>query len=140
MAVLVDTTGHEQQATELLRRITANLLAEGAKKLLEKRREMRRKEIDGWDTVARLAAATRKAAEFELELANARDRLRDRGPQESGEEFRRLQRRVNEFEKRTLEAQRERAELRTKVAQKERDVVNSRLELLKTRGKIETGG
>ena len=115
-------------------------LAEGAKRLLEKRREMRRKEIDGWDTAARLAAATRKAAEFELELANARDQLRERGPHETGEGFRRLQRRVNEFEKRTLEAQKERAELRAKVAQKERDVVNSRLELLKTRSKIEAGG
>jgi chromosome segregation ATPase len=115
-------------------------LAEGAKKLLERRREMRRKEIDGWDTVARLAAATRKAAEFELELANARDQLRTRGPQETGDGFNRLERRVNEFEKRTLEAQKERAELRTKVAQKEKDVVNSRLELLKTRSKIESGG
>ena len=115
-------------------------LAEGAKKLLEKRREMRRKEINGWDTVAKLAVATRKAAELELELAAARDRLRERGPQETGEEFRRMERRVNEFEKRTLEAQKDRAELRAKVAQTERDVVNSRLELLKTRGKIESGG
>ncbi len=115
-------------------------LAEGAKKLLERRREMRRKEINGWDTVAKLAVATRKAAELELELATARDRLRERGPQETGEEFRRMERRVNEFEKRTLEAQKERAELRAKVAQTERDVVNSRLELLKTRSKIESGG
>lgn len=115
-------------------------LAEGAKKLLEKRREMRRKEIDGWDTVAKLATATRKAAELELELAAARDQLRARGPQETGEGLRRLEARVNEFEKRTLEAQKERAELRAKVAQTERDVVNSRLELLKTRAKIESGG
>jgi len=115
-------------------------LAEGAKKLLEKRREMRRKEISGWDTVARLAVATRKAAELELELANTRDQLRTRGPQETGEGLRRLEMRVNEFEKRTLEAQKERAELRAKVAQTERDVVNSRLELLKTRSKIESGG
>lgn len=115
-------------------------LAEGAKKLLERRREMRRKEISGWDTVAKLAVATRRAAELELELATARDRLRERGPQESGEEFSRMERRVNEFEKRTLEAQKERAELREKVAKTEKDVVNSRLELLKTRSKIEAGG
>lgn len=114
-------------------------LAEGAKQLLERRREMRRKEIDAWDNVARLAVATRKAAELELELAAARDRLRERGSQVSGEELRQLERRVNEFEKRTLEAQKERAEQRAKVAQKERDVMNSRLELLKTRTKIESG-
>lgn len=115
-------------------------LAEGAKKLLEKRRDMRRKEIDGWKKVAELAVATRKAAELELELATARDRLGGRSPQESGESLRSLERRVNEFEERTLEAQKQRAELRAKVAQTERDVVNSRLQLLKTRSKIEAGG
>jgi len=114
-------------------------LAEGAKELLVKRREMRRKEIDAWDTVAKLAVSTRKAAELELELAKARDRLRERGPQEAGDELRRLEGRVNEFERRTLEAQKQRAEQRAKVAQKERDVVNSRLQLLKTRSKIEAG-
>lgn len=115
-------------------------LAEGAEQLLEKRRDMRRKEISGWDTVAKLAAATGKSAELELELSMARDRLREQGPRESGEELRRLERRVNELEKRTLESQKERAELRAKVAETERDVVKSRLELLKTRSKIWSGG
>lgn len=115
-------------------------LAEGAKQLLEKRRDMRKKEISGWDTVAKLAVATRKAAELELELAKARDRLRERGPREDAEELRRLERSVNEFEKRTLEAQKDRAELRSKVAKTEKEVVNSRIQLLKTRAKIETGG
>jgi chromosome segregation ATPase len=115
-------------------------LAEGAKELLEKRRDMRKKEISGWDSFTKLAVATRRAAELELELARARDNLRQRGPQEGAEELRRLERRVNEFEQRTLEAQKERAELRAKVAQTERDVVNSRIQLLKTRAKIEAGG
>jgi hypothetical protein len=115
-------------------------LAEGAKDLLEKRRELRKKEIDGWDAVAKLAQATRKAAELELELAAARDDLRDRGTRDAGEDFRRLERRANELEKRTLEAQKQRAEQRAKVAQKERDIVNARIQLLKTRAKIESGG
>ena len=46
---------------------------------------------------------------------------------------------MNELEKRTLEAQKERAELRSKVAQTERDIVNARLQLLKTRVQIEAG-
>ena len=114
-------------------------LAEGAKELLEKRRDMRRKEIKAWDTAAKLAASTRKAAELELELANARETLRERLPQGRGEELRRLELRINELEKRTLEAQKDRAELRAKVAQSERDIVNSRLELHKTRSKIGSG-
>jgi len=115
-------------------------LAQGAKQLLEKRRDMRKKEITGWDTVAKLAASTRRAAELELELAIARDALRDFGPRGSAEEARRLERRANALEKQTLEAQKERADLRAKVAKTEKDVVNSRLQLLKTRGKIESGG
>jgi len=114
-------------------------LAEGAKELLEKRRELRRKEINAWDNALKLAVSTRKAAELELELAKARDQLRVRGSS-LGAESRTLERRVNELEKRTLEAQKDRAELRAKVAQSERDVVNSRLQLLKTRTKIEAGG
>ena len=114
-------------------------LAEGAQKLLEKRRDLRRKEINAWDNALKLAVSTRKAAELELELAKARDQLRDR-VSSLGAETRTLERRVNELEKRTLEAQKDRAELRAKVAQSERDVVNSRLQLLKTRTKIEAGG
>ena len=114
-------------------------LAEGGKQLLEKRRELRKVEVRGWDSAAKLAAATRKAAELELELASARDQLRQRGPDARGEEIRRLERRINELEGRTLEAQAERAELRAKVAQTEKDIVKSRLQLLKTRSKIESG-
>jgi chromosome segregation ATPase len=115
-------------------------LAEGAEQLLVKRRDMRRKEITGWDKVAKLAASTRKAAELELELASARDALRDFGTRGSAEEARRLERRVSEIEKRTLEAQADRADLRAQVAKTEKDVVKSRLQLLKTRSKIESGG
>jgi chromosome segregation ATPase len=115
-------------------------LAEGAKQLLEKRRELRKVEVRGWDTFGKLAVATGKAAELELELASARDQLRQRGPEGRGEEIRRLQRRINELESLTLEAQKERADLRAKVAKTEKDVVDSRLQLLKTRSKIESGG
>jgi chromosome segregation ATPase len=119
---------------------TDKKLAEGAKQLLEKRRDLRRKEIDGWDTVSRLAEETRRAAELELELANARGELRERGNGASAEEVRRLERRVNELEKRTLEAQKKRADWRGRVADTEEDVVSSRLQLLKTRAKIDAGG
>jgi len=115
-------------------------LAEGAEDLLEKRRDLRRVEVRGWDMVAKLAVATRQAAELELELASARERLKSDGPRGSAEVARRLERRVNELEKRTLEAQKDRAELRAKVAQTEKDVVDSRLDLLKTRAKINAGG
>ena len=115
-------------------------LAEGAKQLLEKRRELRKVEVKGWETVGKLAAATGKAAELELELASARDLLRQRGPNARGEEVRQLERRVTELETRTLEAQKDRADLRAKVAKTEKDVVDSRLQLLKTRSKIESGG
>jgi chromosome segregation ATPase len=114
-------------------------LAEGAKKLLEKRRDLRKVEVKGWDTASKLASATRKAAELELELASARDQLRQRGPEGRGEDIRRLERRINELESRTLEAQKDRAEFRAKVAQTEKDIVNSRIQLLKTRSKIESG-
>ena len=115
-------------------------LAEGAKELLEKRRDLRKEEAKGWDMVSKLAAATRQAAELELELASARNQLREAGPQRGTEELNRLERRVNELEKRTLEAQKKRADLRAKVAQTERDVVENRLDLLKTRIKINAGG
>jgi len=115
-------------------------LAEGAKQLLEKRRDLRRREIDGWESVANLAVATRRAAELELELASARDQLREQDNRSTGEQLRRMERRVNELEKRTLEAQKERADWRGRVADTEEDVVNSRLQLLKTRAKINAGG
>ena len=114
-------------------------LAEGAKQLLEKRRDLRKVEVRGWDSATKLAAATRKAAELELELASARDQLRQRGPNARGEEIRRLERRINELEGRTLEAQEDRAEQRAKVRKTEKDIVKSRLQLLKTRSKIESG-
>lgn len=114
-------------------------LAEGAKKLLERRRDLRKVEVRGWDMAAKLAAATRKAAELELELASARQQLRQRGPG-GGDDVRRLELRINELEGRTLEAQKDRAEQRAKVAQTEKDVVKSRIELLKTRSKLESGG
>lgn len=118
---------------------TDKKLAEGAKKLLEKRRDLRRREIDGWETAARLAVATRRAAELELELARARDELRS-AARSPGADVSRQERRVNELEKRTLEAQKERADWRGRVADTEEDVVSSRLELLKTRARIEAGG
>lgn len=114
-------------------------LAEGARQLLEKRRDLRKVEVRGWDTAAKLATATRKAAELELELASARQQLTRRGPDARGQEIRRLQLRINELEGRTLEAQADRADLRAKVAQTEKDVVKSRIQLLKTRSKIESG-
>lgn len=131
---------NDDRETEAIILESDKKLAEGAEQLLEKRREMRKKEITGWDKVAELAAAARQAAELELELASARDALRDFGPRGSTEEARRLERRVNEIEKQTLEAQSDRADLREQVAKKEKDVVKSRLELLKTRSKIQSGG
>ena len=130
---------NEDRAADVIVLESDKKLAEGAKQLLEKRRDMRRKEIKGWDTVTKLAVSTREAAELELELARARETLRDKGPQESNEEAHRLDRRVNELEKRTLEAQKKRAELRASVAQTEGDVVNSRLQLLKARAKLDAG-
>lgn len=119
---------------------TDKKLAEGAKQLLEKRRDLRRREIDGWESAARLAEESRRAAELELELASAREDLRTRGAGATAEQQRRLERRVNELEKRTLEAQKDRADWRGRVADTEEDVVNSRLQLLKTRAKIDAGG
>ncbi len=106
-------------------------------RLMERREELRRSEIDLEIKRAELSSFTQKALEVELQLATRRaGRLRKPGGGATGASLDRV---IGELEKQTLEAQRAQAASSIDVADREIVVIDRRLELLDAQQKVLVG-
>jgi hypothetical protein len=106
-------------------------------RLMERREELRRAEIDLEIKRSELAAFSQKALELELQLATRRaGRLRKPGGGATGASLDRV---IGELEKQTLEAQRAQAASSIDVADREIVVIDRRLELLDAQQKVLVG-
>lgn len=106
-------------------------------RLMERREELRRSEIDLEIKRAELAGFSQKALELELQLATRRaGRMRKPGGGAAGASLDRV---IGELEKQTLEAQRAQAASSIDVADREIVVIDRRLELLDAQQKVLVG-
>jgi hypothetical protein len=106
-------------------------------RLMERREELRRSEIELEIQRAELAGFSQKALELELQLATRRaGRLRKPGGGAAGASLDRV---IGELEKQTLEAQRAQAASNIDVADREIAVIDRRLELLDAQQKVLVG-
>ena len=103
-------------------------------RLMERREELRRAEIDLEIQRAELASLTQKALQLELQLAVRRaGRLRKPVGGTGGASLDRV---IGELERQTLEAQRAQAAASIDVADREMNVIDRRLELLDAQQKV----
>jgi hypothetical protein len=103
-------------------------------RLMERREELRRAEIELEIQRAELAGLTRQALQLELQLAVRRaGRLRKPGGGAGGASLDRV---IGELEKQTLEAQRAQSASSMDVADREMNVLDRRLELLDAQQKV----
>jgi hypothetical protein len=106
-------------------------------RLMERREELRRSEIDLEIKRSDLAGFSQKALELELQLATRRvGRLRKPGGGAAGASLDRV---IGELEKQTLEAQRAQAASNIDVSDREIVVIDRRLELLDAQQKVLVG-
>jgi predicted nucleic acid-binding Zn-ribbon protein len=113
------------------------------KQLLERRRELRQREIDMAQAMRAYHEATEKACRLELELAvNRRERaaIKSTVDPDAAAEFRRLQAEIVKIEGRVLDAQVERAGKLKSLAQKEEQLGKIRRAVYESQMKVAKSG
>jgi hypothetical protein len=103
-------------------------VGERQKLFLERRQALHDAEVDQAKTSKRLAEADQKALEMELQLASRRAERERLGPNDPTAALRQDEV-IHELERKTLDAQRQRAEAAKDVASRDQDIAKRRLDL-----------
>jgi hypothetical protein len=117
-----------KQETEKITLTAEKKVNETQKAFLESREALHAAEIDEAKAAKQLAAATTRALELELQLAQRRQ-TRPQGPTADPTAVLREDAVIRELERKTLEAQRQQAQAQKDLAAKDEDVAKRRLDL-----------
>jgi hypothetical protein len=112
---------------------------ERQKAFLERREALHASEIDEAKAMKKLAAASTRALELELQLAQKRQ-VRPTGPAANPTSTLESDEVIHELERKTLEAQRLQAQAQKDLADKDEDIAKRRLELYQAQGAVVSGG
>jgi hypothetical protein len=111
---------------------------ERQKAFLERREALHATEIDEAKAMKKLATASVRALDLELQLAQKRQ-IRPQGPAANPSATLESDEVIHELERKTLEAQRLQAQAQKDLADKDEDIAKRRLELYQAQGAVVAG-
>lgn len=127
-----------KQETEKVTLNAQKRVQERQKSFLERREALHASEIDEAKAMKKLAAASTRALELELQLAQKRQ-IRPQGPAANPASTLESDEVIHELERKTLEALRLQAQAQKDLASKDEDIAKRRLELYQAQGAVVSG-